>query len=124
VKLIASSVHSAVKSRADQLKLDMTDEQVKDATAKIKELADTRTQSMDDVDRILRIYHQAVNNGELKVGDQEVLQELLDKVGTRATGWSTRSMVVDCSLRSHSICPKPSKREGIGYGLHQTNRNP
>jgi len=58
----------------------MTDEQVKDATAKIKELADTRTQSMDDVDRILRIYHTAVNSGELKVGDQEVLQELLDKV--------------------------------------------
>jgi isopropylmalate/homocitrate/citramalate synthase len=73
-------LRSAVKSRADQLKLDMTDEQVKDATAKIKELADTRTQSMDDVDRILRIYHTAVNSGELKVGDQEVLQELLDKV--------------------------------------------
>ena len=58
----------------------MTDEQVKDATAKIKELADTRTQSMDDVDRILRIYQTAVNSGEVKVGDQEVLQELLDKV--------------------------------------------
>lgn len=59
----------------------MTDEQVKDATAKIKELADTRTQSMDDVDRILRIYHTAVTSGQMKVGEQEVLQELLDKVG-------------------------------------------
>jgi homocitrate synthase len=70
---------NAVKSRAEQLKLEMTDEQVKDATAKIKELADTRTQSMDDVDRILRIYHTAVTSGQMKVGEQEVLQELLDK---------------------------------------------
>ena len=61
--------------------MEMTDEQVKDATAKIKELADTRTQSMDDVDRILRIYHTAVTSGQMKVGEQEVLQELLDKVG-------------------------------------------
>jgi len=68
----------------------MTDEQVKDATAKIKELADTRTQSMDDVDRILRIYHTAVNSGELKVGDQEVLQELLDKVSVLRVRWRCR----------------------------------
>ncbi len=35
---------NAVKSRAEQLSLEMTDEQIKDATAKIKALADVRTQ--------------------------------------------------------------------------------
>lgn len=35
-----------VKSRVEQLELVLTDDQVKDVTAKIKELADVRTQSM------------------------------------------------------------------------------
>jgi hypothetical protein len=72
---------NAVKSRVEQLNLEMSDEQVKDATAKIKELADVRTQSMEDVDKILRIYHTAIQSGSLKVGQSEVLDQLLEKVG-------------------------------------------
>jgi len=71
---------NAVKSRVEQLNLEMSDEQVKDATAKIKELADVRTQSMEDVDKILRIYHTAIQSGSLKVGQSEVLDQLLEKV--------------------------------------------
>ncbi|ODN96394.1 homocitrate synthase, mitochondrial [Cryptococcus wingfieldii CBS 7118] len=52
---------------------------VKDATAKIKELADVRTQSMEDVDMILRIYHTGIQNGDLKVGQSAVLDRLLEK---------------------------------------------
>lgn len=74
---------NAVKSRAQQLNLEMTDEQVKDATAKIKELADIKTQSMEDVDMILRIYHSATMKGELKVGQSAVLDALLEKVSFR-----------------------------------------
>lgn len=44
-----------VKSRVEQLELQLSDDQVKDVTAKIKELADVRTQSMDDVDTVLRV---------------------------------------------------------------------
>lgn len=51
--------------------------QVKDATAKIKELADVRTQSMDDVDALLRIYHAGIQSGELAVGQKEALDRLL-----------------------------------------------
>jgi homocitrate synthase len=58
----------------------MNDEQVKDATAKIKELADVRTQSMEDVDKILRIYHTAIKSGDLEVGQSAVLDKLLEKV--------------------------------------------
>jgi len=70
---------NAVKSRVEQLNLQLSDEQVKDATAKIKELADVRTQSMEDVDMILRIYHTAIKTGELKVGQSAVLDKLLNK---------------------------------------------
>jgi homocitrate synthase len=64
----------------------MNDEQVKDATAKIKELADVRTQSMEDVDMILRIYHTAITSGDLKVGQSKVLDQLLEKVSLAILG--------------------------------------
>ena len=53
--------------------------QVKDVTAKIKELADVRTQSMDDVDTLLRVYHSGIQSGELAVGQKEALDRLLKK---------------------------------------------
>lgn len=70
---------NAVKSRVEQLGLTMTDDQVKDATAKIKELADVRTQSMEDVDTVLRVYHSGVVSGELEVGDRQTFEKLLRK---------------------------------------------
>jgi len=70
---------NAVKSRVEQLQLEMTDEQIKDATAKIKELADVRTQSMEDVDMILRVYHSGIVSGQLNVGERHVLDKLLEQ---------------------------------------------
>ncbi|KAJ8692802.1 homocitrate synthase lys21 [Pleurotus ostreatus] len=77
---------NAVKSRVEQLGLKLTDEEVKDATAKIKELADVRTQSMDDVDSLLRIYHSGIQSGELAVGQKEALDRLLRKHREQAQG--------------------------------------
>ncbi|CAM1505206.1 Fc.00g108430.m01.CDS01 [Cosmosporella sp. VM-42] len=51
---------NAVKSRAEQLGLNLTDDQVKEATAKIKELADIRPIATEDTDRILRSFHTEV----------------------------------------------------------------
>ncbi|KZV59937.1 homocitrate synthase [Peniophora sp. CONT] len=68
---------NAVKSRVEQLGLKLTDDEIKDATAKIKELADVRTQSMDDVDSLLRVYHSGNQSGELAVGQKETLDRLL-----------------------------------------------
>lgn len=70
---------NAVKSRVEQLSLNMTDEQIKDATAKIKELADVRTQSMEDVDTVLRVYHSGIVSGEMAVGESKVLDKLLER---------------------------------------------
>lgn len=56
----------------------MTDEQIKDATNKIKSLADVKTQSMEDVDVILRVYHQHASAGDLKIGESQKLDKLLE----------------------------------------------
>ncbi|KAG6886251.1 Homocitrate synthase isozyme [Termitomyces sp. T32_za158] len=68
---------NAVKSRVEQLGLKLSDDEIKDATNKIKELADVRTQSMDDVDSLLRVYHSGIQSGELAVGQKEALDRLL-----------------------------------------------
>ena len=38
-----------------------------------------RTQSMDDVDTLLRVYHSGIQSGELAVGQKEALDRLLRK---------------------------------------------
>ena len=48
---------NAVKQRAEQLQLDLTEPQVKEVTAHIKTAADRRKLSLDDVDVLLREYH-------------------------------------------------------------------
>ena len=55
---------NAIKSRAEQLNIDMSDAQVKQCTAKIKALADVRSLAVNDVDDIIRDFHR-----NLKVGD-------------------------------------------------------
>ncbi|KAI9141292.1 HMGL-like-domain-containing protein [Paraphysoderma sedebokerense] len=48
---------NAVKNRVQQLGLHLTDDQIKAVTARIKELADIKPQSVETVDMLLREYH-------------------------------------------------------------------
>lgn len=48
---------NAIKQRAEQLQLDLSDDDIKMITAQIKVLADQRNLSLDDVDVLLRNYH-------------------------------------------------------------------
>ncbi|KAK4145592.1 HMGL-like-domain-containing protein [Dichotomopilus funicola] len=48
---------NAVKTRVGQLGLVMTDDQVKEVTAKIKAMADVRPIAIDDADSIIRSFH-------------------------------------------------------------------
>jgi homocitrate synthase len=57
---------NAIKSRADQLGLQMTDAQYKECTVKIKALADVRKIAIDDTDSIIRNYHSNLHNKESK----------------------------------------------------------
>ncbi|KAK9718616.1 homocitrate synthase lys21 [Basidiobolus ranarum] len=49
---------NAVKNRVQQLGLELSDEQVKHVTAQIKLLADIRPQSLENVDTLLRTFHE------------------------------------------------------------------
>lgn len=54
---------NAIKSRAEQLNLKMSDDQYKECTAKIKALADIRPIAIDDADSIIRAFHRSVKTG-------------------------------------------------------------
>jgi len=69
---------NAIKSRVEQLDLDMTDDQIKEITQRIKNLADVRSQSMEDVDSLLRVYHRHVQSGH-EIGDKKALDTLIEK---------------------------------------------
>ncbi|KAJ1680012.1 homocitrate synthase lys21, partial [Spiromyces aspiralis] len=62
---------NAVKNRVEQLDLKLSDDQIKEVTAKIKQLADIRPQTMEDVDRVLRDFHNEVNNLEAPVASEK-----------------------------------------------------
>ncbi|UKZ89615.1 homocitrate synthase lys21 [Trichoderma asperellum] len=48
---------NAIRSRCEQLGINMTDDEVKEVTAKIKQMADIRPLAIDDTDSILHSYH-------------------------------------------------------------------
>lgn len=102
---------NAIQSRTEQLGLQLTDDQVssqlsmphqlprfqtgsdlpfliqvKDVTAKIKELADTSPQTMDDVGALLRVYHSGIQSGDLVVGQKENFALLLERHHVRERG--------------------------------------
>ncbi|ESZ94221.1 homocitrate synthase [Sclerotinia borealis F-4128] len=55
---------NAIKSRANQLNIEMTDAQYKECTAKIKALADIRSIAVDDADSIIRAFHRQTKTGK------------------------------------------------------------
>ena len=63
---------NAIKSRAQQLNIEMTDAQFKECTTKIKALADVRPIAVDDADSIIRAFHWNVKHG----GDKPLLHGL------------------------------------------------
>jgi len=53
---------NAIKNRVEQLGLQLSDNEIKDATNKIKSLSDIKQQTLDDVDSVLRFYHDNQHN--------------------------------------------------------------
>lgn len=61
---------NAIKERAEQLELNLTDDEIKKVTTQIKSLADQKRLSLDDVDVLLREYHsQAVADQAIEAAD-------------------------------------------------------
>jgi homocitrate synthase len=71
---------NAIKQRAEQLQLNLSDDAIKIITAQIKTLADQKRLNLDDVDVLLRNYHsESVQAELLHVGEDLVLStELLE----------------------------------------------
>ncbi len=66
---------NAIKQRAEQLQLSLTDDEIKKITAQIKALADQKNLTLDDVDVLLRDYHsQVVAAAEL--GDLPAVEQV------------------------------------------------
>ncbi len=63
---------NAVKGRVEQLGLELTDDQIKYVTRRIKEMADNGSLTLDDVDSLLYAAAERVGNGES--GDGEVME--------------------------------------------------
>ena len=57
---------NAIKSRVDQLGLSLTDDQVKEVTGKIKKMGDIRPLNIDDVDSIIKDFHQEATTPRLE----------------------------------------------------------
>jgi homocitrate synthase len=55
---------NAIKSRAQQLNIELTDAEYKLVTAKIKAMADIRPIAVDDADGIIRAFHRNLKTGE------------------------------------------------------------
>ncbi len=56
---------NAIKERAEQLQLNLSDDEVKKVTAEIKSLADQKRLTLDDVDFLLREYHSRNVDAEM-----------------------------------------------------------
>lgn len=63
---------NAIKSRAMQLNIDMSDEEFKQCTTKVKAMADIRQLAVDDVDSVIRAFHRSITQGV----DVPLLQDL------------------------------------------------
>src|SRR6201996_2151947 len=74
---------NAIKSRCEQLGMQMTDAQYKECTAKIKALADIRKLAVDDTDSIIRAFHANLHGHDqpLMEGLSAEEQKMLDLEG-------------------------------------------
>ncbi|KAI5863041.1 homocitrate synthase [Durotheca rogersii] len=55
---------NAIRSRVNQLGLKMTDNQIKEVTAKIKQMADLKVMTLDESDALIRSFHLDLQNGD------------------------------------------------------------
>jgi len=70
---------NAIKSRAQQLNIEMTDAQYKECTAAIKRLADIRPIAIDDADSIIHAFHRNIVAGKTNPAGSVLLPNMTDK---------------------------------------------
>jgi len=71
---------NAIKARVEQLNLDLTDDQIKEVTKKIKSMGDVRPLNIDDVDSVIKDYHSDFKKIELAKKEQEEHREAVENL--------------------------------------------
>ena len=66
---------NAVKNRVQQLGLNMTDDEIKAVTAKIKDLADIKPLGVEEVDTCLRQFHDKIVSSP-KVSAKRTIEDI------------------------------------------------
>ena len=67
---------NAIKERAEQLQLNLSDDEIKIITGQVKALADQKRLSLDDVDVLLRGYHsESVLDSNADWATEQLLDE-------------------------------------------------
>ncbi|KAL9043831.1 MAG: hypothetical protein Q9214_002994 [Letrouitia sp. 1 TL-2023] len=86
-------IWNAIKSRVDQLGIQMTDDQIKLCTAQLKALADVRRTSIDDADSVIRRFHFNLHNEHkeplvpgMTTTEQEAFREAHESLSNEAEG--------------------------------------
>ncbi|KPI34845.1 Homocitrate synthase, mitochondrial [Cyphellophora attinorum] len=77
---------NAIKSRAQQLNIAMTDAQYKECTAQIKLLADIRPIAIDDADSIIHAFHRNVIAGKANPGSSVYLPNMTEQEKKKLAG--------------------------------------
>lgn len=103
---------NAIKSRAQQLNIEMTDAQFKDCTAKIKALADVRPIAVDDADSIIRAFHRNIKLGENKPLLGNLTDEEQKVIGEkeRPIGKVPEKRTLDTQVESEVTAEQMAKR--------------
>lgn len=70
---------NAIKSRAQQLQIELSDAECKECTQRIKALADIRPIAIDDADSIIHAFHRNVKMGKKNPAAAVILPNMTDK---------------------------------------------
>ena len=108
---------NAIKSRAMQLNIEMTDEEYKQCTIKIKAMADIRQLAVDDVDSVIRSFHRNIQGENvpllhgLTAEEEKKFQQKQEELG-QEPGKRELDRVVDEQVETERVLKK-AKTNGI-----------
>ncbi|KAE9975753.1 hypothetical protein EG328_003005 [Venturia inaequalis] len=102
---------NAIKSRAEQLGYQMTDEEYKQCTVKVKALADVKKMSLDDTDAVIRSFHKMVNSDSpLPVKNANIENSIKDLENLDLNGVSNGKTNGHANGNGHAEVPPPTEQ--------------
>lgn len=102
---------NAIKSRAEQLGYEMTDDEYKQCTVKVKALADVKKMSLDDTDAVIRSFHKMVNSDSpMPVKSAHIEDSIKELESLDLNGASNGKTNGDANGNGHAEVPPPTEQ--------------